>query len=88
MAEPFARFEWMGKQVLCYLRPGTQCDDLSSLAAEAATGCRECESLEQIETKMEALASRYDLTTERNTPEAVHEYVDRVVSFGFMPRIR
>jgi hypothetical protein len=87
MAEPFARFEWMGRQVLCYLRPGTQCDDLPSLAEEATSGCRECESLEQLESKMEAVASRHDLSAER-TPEEVHGYVDQVVSFGFMPRMR
>ena len=87
MAEPFARFEWMGRQVLCYLRPGTQCDDLPSLAEEASGSCRECDSLEQLDSAMDAVAARHDLAAER-TPEEVHEAVDQVVSFGFMPRMR
>ncbi len=88
MAEPFARFEWMGRQVLCYLRPGTQCDDLPSLASEAPGACRACESHDDLDTEMEVVASRHDLTAERSSPEEFQVSADQAVSYGFMPRMR
>jgi hypothetical protein len=88
MAEPFAKIAWLGRQVACYLQPGTQVADLSALTRDAEASCRGCESLPDLQVKMQALAERHGLAVEYTGPRVPADAVERLVSFGFMPPVR
>jgi hypothetical protein len=88
MAEPFAKIAWLGRQVVCYLQPGTHVADLSALTDDAAACCSSCGSLSDLQVRMQAVAERHGLAMEYNGPRVPADPVERLVSFGFMPPVR
>ena len=87
MAEPFARMKVLGTEVLCYLRPGTECD-LASLVPELDSVCLECVSIDELQARMQSVADRHALGLEygMGKPVSTDPY-ERVLSVGFFPRV-
>lgn len=88
MAEPFVTFKWMGRQIACYLHPGTHVEDVDALATDARACCRDCGTLAELKAEMRAVAERHDLAIEYTGRRVPSDQVERLVSFGFMTPTR
>ncbi len=87
MADPIARLEWMGKQVVCYLQPGCEVPDPAALADDICETCETCCTDAELEVAIQAVAARHHLRAQG--PDRVpSDPVERLWSFGYMPPIR
>ena len=88
MADPLARLEWMGKQVVCYLQPGCEVADKAALVSDVRATCTECGTEAELDAAMEAVASRHHLRVARRDPSVSSDPVERLLAYGFLPPIR
>lgn len=63
MADPFTRMKVLGSEVLCYLRPGTECD-AAALVRDVNKTCFECLSIDQLQARMRSVADKHALDIE------------------------
>jgi hypothetical protein len=86
MADLFARIRVLGREVACYLRPGTECD-IAALTRDLDEACPSCRSFDELRASVTSVAERHALDVEyhMSTP-GPDDPVERVVSFGFFTR--
>lgn len=86
MADPIARIRVLGTEVVAYLRPDCQCD-AAALARDVNEACASCDSVDELHGRMKSVAARHDLDVELHTsPSVPTDAVERLMSFGFIPR--
>lgn len=88
MAEPFARFEWRGKPLVCYLQPGCTVDDVDAIVDEIGKAAIDCCSDAELETELVEIAARHHLGLAPQAPGVASDPVERIVSFGYLPPVR
>lgn len=87
MAEPFARLEWRGKSLICYLQPGCEVADANGLAGEIREASASCCSDSELDAELDGIAARHHLRLTHSVP-VPSDPVERIVSFGFLPPLR
>ena len=88
MANPFARIKVIGREVACYLRPGTECD-VAALTRDINDACAVCGSIEELRATITSVADGHALDVEYHTrPPVPNDPTERLVSLGFSPRGR
>lgn len=87
MAEPFARLEWRGKPLVCYLQPGCEVADIDSLAAEIDQAAAACCTDSELDAELDRIAARHRLGLKHAVP-VPSDPVERILSFGFLPPVR
>ena len=86
MPDVIATIKVLGTEIACYLQPGTDCDP-KELAREVEDCCTACRSMEDVRAEMRAVADRHGLDVEYHTGAPLaSDPVERMVSFGFVPR--
>lgn len=88
MGEPFARLEWRGKPLVCYLQPGCEVDDVDAITAEIGRAASSCRSDAELETELVDIAARHHLGLASQVPGVPSDPVERIVSFGYLPPVR
>jgi hypothetical protein len=72
--------------VVAYLRPGCECD-VAALTRDVGEACASCRSIEDLSARMADVADRHGLRVELDMTDPVPaDPVERLVSFGFVPR--
>jgi hypothetical protein len=86
MDDPLARIRVLGHEVIAYLRPGCDCD-VPALARDVNEACASCTSIDELPATMKSVADRHGLDVEYEPSQPVPtDAVERLVSFGFIPR--
>ncbi len=88
MAEPFARLEWRGKPLVCYLQPGCEVSDLDALAGDIGKASTTCCTDPELDAELVAIAERHHLGLSRGLSGVPSDPVERILSFGFLPPVR
>ncbi len=88
MADPIARLEWMGKQVVCYLQPGCRVSDMDALVGDISETCTACCTETELEAEMDAVAAKHHLRLAPRGEGVPSDPVERILSFGFLPPMR
>lgn len=86
MADPIARIRVLGTEVVAYLRPDCKCD-VAALTRDVNEACTSCRSIDELQGRMKSVAAKHELDVEYSTSKPVPtDPVERLVSFGFIPR--
>lgn len=86
MADLIATIRVLGTEIACYLQPGTDCD-VAALTRDVEQSCTACTTIEDLQAEMRSVADRHGLDLEYHTGTPVPtDPVERIVSFGFVPR--
>jgi len=88
MADAFARLEWMGRQVVCYLQPGCRVADMDAFVGDITETCTSCCTESELGAEMDAIAAKHQLRVAHPDASVPADPVQRILSFGFLPPMR